>query len=155
MMESVVASPIFGLVFFGGTYAVLAVLLFAANLAAFEWITPFDVRRETFETQNEAVAHVVRGQLLGQGVMIASLIYFLGISYEHGISLWKLVESVAAILSYGLFGVFAYQSGWYVLSRFLPLEREIVAEANVALAKIIESLSVAFGLVLAVSLFSY
>lgn len=155
MAEALLSSPIVGLVLFGGTYALISALLFFANFAAFEWVTPFDVRRETFETQNEAVAHVVRGQLLGMGIMISTLVYFLGISYEHGVSLWKLVESVSAILAYGTFGILCFQGGWLVLAKLLPLEKEIVADANVALAKIIETLSVSFALVLAISLFSY
>ena len=154
-MDAFLASPYYGILVFGGTYALLSVFLFAVNLAIFELVTPFNAWKETFHTQNEALAHVLRGQILGQAIMISTLVYFMGISHEHGVTLDKLRDSVLAILSYGAVGVLFFQGGWFAFSKLLPLEKEIVADSNVALGKIVESFSIAFSIVLSVSLFSY
>ena len=134
-MENLISPYI---VLFGLSYFVIGILLFILNLYFFEKVTPFSVKDEVFGTQNKALGHIVRGQLLGQGIMIATLIYFLGIAYDHNFTLNVFMGSMASIVSFGLVGIGLFQSSLYVIGKVIPLEKEIIIDNNEALGSIIE-----------------
>ncbi len=139
----------------GCAYLLVAALLFVCNFWIFEKITPFDAKAETLVTQNDALGHILRWQLLSQGIMTSSVIYFLGITMEHGVSWQKFFDSILSVIAFGIFGILLLQCTLVILSKILPLEKEIIADQNVTLGKIIEWLLIAMGLIISVSLYAY
>ncbi len=143
------------IVLFGLSYFIIGILLFVLNLYFFEKASPFSVKDEVFGTQNKALGHIVRGQLFGQGIMIATLIYFLGATYDHNFSLDILLGSIISIVSFGLVGIVLFQGSIYIIGKVIPLEKEIIIDNNEALGSIIEGFLIAIALILSVSLYSY
>lgn len=140
---------------FGLSYFVVGILLFVLNLYIFEKVTSFSVKEEVFGTQNKALGHIVHGQLLGQGIMIATLIYFLGATYDHNFTLDILLGSMVSIVSFGLVGIVLFQGSLFVIGKVVPLEKEIIIDNNETLGLIVEGFLVAIALILSVSLYSY
>lgn len=62
----------------GFLYFLLGLILFFVNLAIFEAWTHFNVRQTILESQNKALGHIIRGQLLAQGILISLVIFFTG-----------------------------------------------------------------------------
>jgi uncharacterized membrane protein YjfL (UPF0719 family) len=151
-MENLISPYI---VIFGLSYFIIGILLFILNLYFFEKATPFSVKDEVFGTQNKALSHIVRGQLLGQGIMIATLIYFLWIAYDHNFTLNIYMGSMISIVSFGLVGIWLFQGSLYIIGKVIPLEKEIIIDNNEALGSIIEWFLIAIALILSVSLYSY
>jgi uncharacterized membrane protein YjfL (UPF0719 family) len=143
------------LVLFGISYFIIGILLFVLNLYFFEKATPFSVKEEVFGTQNKALGLIVRGQLLGQWIMISTLIYFLGVGYDHNFSLNIFLGSMLSIVSFGLVGIALFQGSLYIIGKVIPLEKEIIIDNNEALGSIIEGFLIAIALILSVSLYSY
>jgi uncharacterized membrane protein YjfL (UPF0719 family) len=137
------------------SYVLLAVGLFSLNLYLFEKITPFNVRSEIFKTQTKALGYVIRGQLLGQGIMMGMLIYFLGVAYDHVFSLDKYITSLVDIIIFGLAGIVLFQLSLYIFSKVMPFEKEIITENNESLGIIIEGFLIAMAIIIGVSLYSY
>lgn len=151
-MENLISPYI---VLFGVSYFVIGILLFILNLYLFEKVTPFSVKDEVFGTQNKALGHIVRGQLLGQWIMIAILIYFLGASYDHNFTLDILLGSMLSIVSFWFVGIGLFQGSLYCIGKVVPLEKEIIIDNNEALGSIIEGFLIAIALIISVSLYSY
>ena len=93
----------------GCVYLLVAIVLFGVNFYVFEKITPFDVKAETLVTQNDALGHILRGQLFAQGIMTSLVIYCLGITLEHGMSAEKFFGSVLGVIAFGIFGIVLLQ----------------------------------------------
>ncbi|OIP51980.1 hypothetical protein AUK10_04195 [Candidatus Gracilibacteria bacterium CG2_30_37_12] len=143
------------IILFGMSYVLLAVGLFFLNLYLFEKITPFDVRNEIFKTQKKALGYIIRGQLLGQGIMMGMLIYFLGVAYDYVFSLDKYITSLVDIIVFGLTGIVLFQLSLYIFSKVMPFEKEIITENNESLGIIIEGFLIAMAIIISVSLYSY
>lgn len=62
----------------GIIYFILGLFLFFVNLWIFEFWTHFNVRETILENQNKALGHIIRGQLLAQGILISLVIFFTG-----------------------------------------------------------------------------
>ena len=139
----------------GATYLLVGIAIFLLNLAVYEWLTPFDVRREIFHVQNRALGHIVRGQILGQSIMISTIIYFLGVSEGHGFSVDIYLASLGDVCAFGIVGIFVFQAILLILSHTIPLEKEIIIDRNEALGSIVEALLIAVALLISVSLYTY
>ncbi|MDD2516105.1 MAG: DUF350 domain-containing protein [Candidatus Gracilibacteria bacterium] len=140
---------------FGCVYFVIGILLFIINIVAFEIVTPYNLKNEIFVSQNKSVGYLIRGQLIGQGIMIGSLIYFLGMTYDHTFTWSKLLDSTYSIMAFGLFGVFLFQMTLFILSKIMSLNKEIIADNNESLGKIIEGFLIALSIIISISLYSY
>lgn len=129
--------------------------LFIFNFIAFEALTPFNVRKELMESQIRALGHVVRGQVIGQGIMIACLIYFLGLSMDHSVTFQSYAIAIGEMSAFGAVGILLFQGTLYAIAKILPFEREIILENNESLGMIIEGFLIAMALIIGISLYSY
>lgn len=95
----------------GFLYFLLGLFLFFVNLWIFEKWTPFHVKEVIFEAQNKALGHIVRGQLLAQGILIAFVIYFTGNSLENHTfdAIQNLVKSFGTTIIFAIFGMIFLQ----------------------------------------------
>ena len=141
-------------ILFWVSYFILWMILFVLNLLVFELITPFSVKNEIFETQNKAVWRIVRWQLIGQWIMFWSLIYFLWLSYNHNLNMANFSNSAVTILEFGWLGIVVFQTTLYILSKVLPIQKEIIVDTNESLAGIIEWFLIAISIIISVSLYS-
>ena len=87
--------------------------------------------------------------------MISTLVYFLGIGYDHNFTLDIFFGSLTSILAFGVIGMVLFQLSLYVIGKIIPLEKEIIVDNNEALGSIIEGFLIAVALILSVSLYSY
>lgn len=140
---------------FGCVYFVIGILLFIINIVAFEIVTPYNLKNEIFVSQNKSVWYLIRWQLIGQWIMIGSLIYFLWMTYDHTFTWSKLLDSTYSIMAFGLFGVFLFQMTLFILSKIMSLNKEIIADNNESLWKIIEWFLIALSIIISISLYSY
>lgn len=141
-------------VLFWISYFVIWLLLFWINLLIFELLTPFSVKNEIFETQNKAVWKVVRWQIIWQWIMIWSLIYYLGISYNHNLNMSNYYDSLYSIWAFWFVWIVLFQVSLLILSKIMPLQKEIVVDWNEALAWIIEWFLIAISIIISISLYS-
>lgn len=141
-------------ILFWVSYFIIWLVLFIANLLIFELITPFSVKREVFETQNKAVWKIVRWQIIGQWIMFWSLIYYLWISYDHNLNLVNFYDSVGSILAFWWLWIVLLQLTLYILSKIIPLQKEIIIDTNESLAWIIEGFLIAISIIISISLYS-
>ena len=113
------------------------------------------MRNEIFKTQKKALGYIIRGQLLGQGIMMGMLIYFLGVAYDYVFSLDKYITSLVDIIVFGLTGIVLFQLSLYIFSKVMPFEKEIITENNESLGIFIEGFLIAMAIIISVSLYSY
>lgn len=136
-------------------YFLSGLLLFVFNLFIFQKLTPFDITVEVFEVQNKALSHIIKWQIIGQSIMIWTLIYFLWANYQSGFQLENVITSVTDIFLFWIFWIFIFQWLLYLLAKFTPLTKEIIIDNNESLWRIIESLLIWVAIILSVSLYSY
>jgi uncharacterized membrane protein YjfL (UPF0719 family) len=139
----------------GVAYLSVAAMLFMANLWLFERWTPFNVKEAIFDTQNRAIGQIVRGQLIAQGIMIGSLIYFTGSTPEHIFQMNVFAASLRSTVLFGIFGMASFQFLLWGLTKAIPLEKEIILEQNESLALIIEGFLIALAILVSVAFYSY
>ncbi len=139
----------------GVAYLSIATLLFVTNLWLFEKWTPFNVKEAIFDTQNRAIGQIVRGQLIAQGIMIGSLIYFTGSTPEHIFQMNIFTASIRSTIIFWVIGMISFQFALWALSKFIPLEKEIILEQNESLALIIEGFLIAIAILVSVAFYSY
>lgn len=146
---------IFYVLAYGLIYFLSGLLLFVLNLFVFEKLTSFDVSIEVFEVQNKSLAHIIKWQVLGQSIMIWTLIYFLWANYNNWFAISNVVNSLFDIFIFWIFWIIIFQSFLYLLSKFTPLTKEIIIDNNESLWMIIGSILVWISIILSVSLYSY
>jgi hypothetical protein len=141
--------------FYGTLYVILWIGLFLLNMYIYERMTPFKVKNEVYNTQNNALWRIVRWQLVGQALMISLLIYFLWLSYDHTLSLMEVVYSFLELWIFWILWILILQWALLLLNKYFDLEREIMEDKNESMGMIVEWFLIALSLIISVSLFSY
>jgi hypothetical protein len=70
--------------------------------------------------------------------MISTIIYFMGVSFDKvfvdGVfHIVSLLQTFQHICTFGVFGIFLFQLTLYVISKAIPLYKEILVDENTAL----------------------
>lgn len=139
-----------------GVYFVTGLVLFILNLSVFEMWSRFDVRKEIFQTQNRALGLVVRGQIIAQGILIASLIFFTGHPVDASfLNPNSFTLSLANTIGFWLLGIALMQGTIFGLLKIRNVEKEILIDHNEALAFALEAFLIALSLIVSVALYSY
>jgi Domain of Unknown Function (DUF350) len=144
-----------GTILYALAYLALGIGLITLNFLCFEWFTKFSVHKEVFLTQNESLGHIMRGQIIAVGILTMSMIYFLGVSHSKGAEVMELKMALASIVAFGLVGIVMLQGSLALFTRYLHLEREIIAEDNRALARTVEGYLIAIACIIAAALYAY
>ncbi len=131
-----------GTILYALVYLGTGIGMIVLNFLCFEWFTKFSVRKEVFLSQNESLGHILRGQVIAVGILMMSMIYFLGVSHSKslaaGAAAIELKIAILSIIAFGLVGIILLQGSIALFTRYLHLEREIIAEDNRALARTVE-----------------
>lgn len=141
-------------------YFLLWISLFILNFIAFRKFSGLDVDKEILEDHNEALASIIRWQLIGQAIMISSLIYFLWTNVDSVIVKWQIdisyfIVNIADIAAFWILGIIIFQATINILAKIIPLHKEIMIDQNTSIWKIIEWLLIAISLILSFSIYSY
>lgn len=141
-------------------YFLLWISLFILNFIAFRKFSGLDVDKEILEDHNEALASIIRWQLIGQAIMISSLIYFLWTNVDSVIVKWQIdisyfIVNIADIAAFWILGIIIFQATINILAKIIPLHKEIMIDQNASIWKIIEWLLIAISLILSFSIYSY
>lgn len=141
-------------------YFLLWISLFILNFIAFRKFSGLDVDKEILEDHNEALASIIRWQLIGQAIMISSLIYFLWTNVDSVIVKWQIdisyfIVNIADIAAFWILGIIIFQATINILAKIIPLHKEIMIDQNISIWKIIEWLLIAISLILSFSIYSY
>lgn len=131
------------------------IFLFILNLYIFEKLTSFNIKTEIFEIQNKALSHIIKWQVIGQAIMIWTLIYFMWSNYETGFDFQSVIRSIGDIMIFWIFWIFIFQSFLSILDKFTPMTKEIIIDNNESLWRIIEAMLISIAIILSVSLYSY
>lgn len=141
----------------GFLYFLLGLILFFVNLAIFEAWTHFNVRQTILESQNKALGHIIRGQLLAQGILISLVIFFTGHTPDGANlgDLTILLKSFGTTILFAFLGMIFLQWSLKIMMTFFGVEKEILIDQNESLGMIIEAFLVAISLIIAIALYSY
>lgn len=145
---------------FGLVYFLIGVSLFIVNFFVFRKFSGLEVDKEILEDHNNALASVIRWQLIWQAIMIGTLIYFLGTTLDKVLVDGKIIfnnflVNVADIIAFWLIGIVVFQLTIYCIWKIVSLEKEILIDQNESLGKIIEWLLIALSIILSLSIYSY
>ncbi|MBP9779785.1 hypothetical protein KBD33_04160 [Candidatus Gracilibacteria bacterium] len=106
--------------------------------------------------QNKALGHVVRGQLLAQGIMISAVIFFTGYTPDHEfLKIGVFLPSILMTLSFGCIGMLVLQASLSFIMKIYSIEKEIIIDQNESLGMIIEAFLIATSLLVSVAFYSY
>lgn len=140
----------------GLCYLLLGILLLAISLWLFEGWTRFDVRHEILNTQNKALASIVKWVVMGQGIIITAAIFFTGYTPDHETPILQVfLPSLLWSAVFGLIGMVFLQGLLSLFFRVPRMEKEILIDQNMALASIIEGGLVVLALMVSVAFYSY
>lgn len=94
----------------GLCYLFLGIALMMLSLWLFEAWTHFDVRHEILQVQNKALAQIVKGVMMAQGIIITAAIFFTGYTPDHDTPILQVfVPSLVWSSIFGLFGMMFLQ----------------------------------------------
>lgn len=137
-------------------YLAIGILLFVLNIVLFEYWTPFDVKNGIFKAQNKALGLIVRGQLIAQGIMISSLIFFTGYTPDHDfLKIGVFLPSILMTLGFWILGMIVLQGCLSISMKVFSIEKEIIVDQNESLGLIIEAALIATSLLVSVAFYSY
>lgn len=143
-------------ILWGFAYLIIGVFLFLLNIIIFEWWTPFNVKHALLNVQNKAIARIVRGNILGQGIMISSVIFFTGYTPDHAfLNPGVFFPSIGMTILFGIAGMFAQNFLLWTITKLRWIEKELVVDQNEALGMVLESLIIAFSLIVSIAFYSY
>lgn len=147
-------------VLFWMLYFLVGLLLFWLNYTVFKKLSWIDVDYNIIETQNKWLWSIIKWQLIGQSIMIATIIYFVWISFDKVFIEWvfnyeALAYTFYHIFVFWLYGIALFQLTLFVLSKKIPLYKEIIVDENESLWKIVEGLLIAMSIIIAIAVFSY
>lgn len=142
------------------SYFFVWITLFWLNFHVFKKYSWLEVEKEILQDQNTSLASIIRWQLIGQSIMIGSLIYFFGTTLEkivsNGVIVWeKFAYNILDLAVFGMIGIILFQATIYVVGKFISLEKEILVDQNDAVWKMIEWLLIAMSILLSLSIYSY
>lgn len=142
--------------FWGFLYLIIGILLFILNLFLFEYWTPFNVKNGIIVNQNKALWHIIRGQLLAQGIMISALIFFTGYTPDHEfLKIWVFLPSILMTLSFWCIWMIVLQGCLSLIMKVYSIEKEIIIDQNESLWMIIEAFLIATALLVSIAFYSY
>lgn len=137
-------------------YLIVGVLLFIMNLALFEWWTPFDSKQALFRVQNKAIAEIIKGNLIGQGIIIGAVIFFTGYTPDHEfLKPAVFLPSVGLTVFFGIMGMFAQNFLLWCVMQIKPIEKELIVDKNEAVGTVLGALIIAFSIILSIAFYSY
>jgi len=141
-------------------YFVLWIGLFVINFMIFNYLAWYNVKRHIIDEQNKALAKIVKWQVIWQGIMIWSLIYFLWTTIDKvystaWLNIQALLSNINSIFMFGMVWIIVFQLTIYIIWKILPLKKEIIIDQNESLASIIEWLLIAISIILSLSLYAY
>lgn len=137
-------------------YLFLGILLLTLSLWLFEAWTRFDVRHEVLNTQNKALAHIVKWVVMAQGIIITAAIFFTWYTPDHETPILQVfLPSLLWSAVFGLIGMMFLQGLLSLFFRMPRMEKEILIDQNVALASIIEGGLIVLALMVSVAFYSY
>ncbi|MBP9812574.1 DUF350 domain-containing protein [Candidatus Gracilibacteria bacterium] len=140
----------------GFLYLIVGVLLFIMNLALFEWWTPFDSKQALFRVQNKAIAEIIKGNLIGQGIIIGAVIFFTGYTPDHEfLQPAVFLPSVGLTIFFGMMGMFAQNFLLWCVMQIKPIEKELIVDKNEAVGTVLGALIIAFSIILSIAFYSY
>ncbi len=143
-------------ILWGFLYLIIGILLFLANIAIFEWWTPFNVKHALLSVQNKAIARIVRGNIIGQWIMIGSVIFFTGYSIDHAFLTPEVFfPSVWMTIFFGMTGMFAQNFLLWIVIKLRWVEKELIIDQNEALGMVLEALIIAFSIIVSIAFYSY
>lgn len=135
-------------------------ILFFINMYIFQKIIPYTIKQHIWEDQNKALGRIIRWQIIGQALMIASVLYFLGFSMDtlyskEGVPMFlTLLKYSGILLIFWILGIILYQWIVFFLSKILPLQKEILIDQNESIAFFMEGLFIAIALIISISLYA-
>ena len=141
-------------------YFLVWIVLFWLNFNIFKKYSWLEVEKEILQDQNTALASIIRWQLIGQSIMIWSLIYFFWTTLEKIVSnwtiiWWKFAYNIFDLAVFGMIWIILFQLTIYWIGRYISLEKEILVDQNDAVWKMIEWLLIAMSILLSLSIYSY
>lgn len=141
-------------------YFIVGMFLFALNFFVFKRLSGIDVDYTILQSQNRALSKVVKWQLIWQSIMISTIIYFMGVSFDKVFVDWvfhltSLLQTFQHIFTFGVFGIILFQFTLFVISKVIPLYKEILVDENTALWEIVEGILIAMSLLISIAVFSY
>lgn len=143
-------------VFAGFLYLAVGILLFIASLFIFEYWTPFDVRAGIFKTQNKALWLIVRGQLIAQGIIISSAVFFTGYTPDKWfLTIDVFLPAILTTFGFWLLGMLMLQFCLSMTMKLFSIEKEIIIDHNESLGMIIEAFLIATSLLISIAFYSY
>ncbi len=137
-------------------YLIVGTFLFMANIVVFEWWTPFNVRHALLQVQNKAIGRIVWGNILWQGIMIGSVIFFTGYTPDHDFLRPEVfIPSIGMTLFFGIAGMFAQNFLLWCVMKIRWIEKELLIDQNEALGMVIGSFIIAFSIIVSIAFYSY
>ncbi len=141
-------------------YFIIWIGLFFLNFSIFKKTSGLNVNKEILEDHNNALWSIIKWQLIGQAIMIGSLIYFFGttldkVMIDGKFMLNNFLINVTDLVLFWLVGIIMFQLTIFVVGKVISLEKDIMIDQNEAVGKIIEGLLIAISILLSVSIFSY
>lgn len=143
-------------ILWGFLYLIVGILLFLANIAVFEWWTPFNVKNALLRVQNKAIARIVRGNINWQWIMIGSVIFFTGYTIDHTFLKPEIfLPSIWMTIFFGIVGMFAQNFLLWMVIKLKWVEKELIIDQNEALGMVLEALIIAFSIIVSIAFYSY
>ncbi len=142
------------------TYFLVWTGLFIMNFLVFSKTSWLNIDRHIIQEQNKALSKIIKGQLLWQAIMIGSLIYFLWYSIDKIYLSWVfhiniLMQNIVSLIAFWIIWIIVFQLTLFVISKILPLKKEIIIDQNESLASIVEWLLISISIILSLSLYAY
>lgn len=141
-------------------YFLVWIGLFIINFLVFSKTSWLNIDRHIIQEQNKALSKIIKGQLLWQAIMIGSLIYFLWYSIDKIYLSWVfhlniLMQNIVSLITFWVIWIIIFQLTLFVISKILPLKKEIIIDQNESLASMIEWLLISISIILSLSLYAY
>lgn len=141
-------------------YFFIWIILFWLNFHIFKKYSWLNVEKEILQDNNTSLASIIKWQLIGQSIMIWSLIYFLWTTLDKIVINWSIMwerfaYSIFDVIIFGFMWIILFQATIYIIWKYISLEKEILVDQNDAVWKIIEWLLIAMSILLSLSIYSY
>jgi len=141
-------------------YFIAWLILFWINYIIFKRLSGIDIDYAIIETQNKGLWSIIKWQLIGQSIMIATIIYFVWVSFDKVFIDWVINFEAIGYTFYHIFvfwfyWIILFQTTLYILSKKIPLYKEIIVDENESLWKIVEWLLIAMSIIISIAVFSY
>lgn len=141
-------------------YLLSGIILFVLNFLFFKKFSWIDISYNILQSQNKALWKIIKWQLIGQSIMISTIIYFMWVNFDKlfidGVFHWNsLIQIFSHIFIYWFFWIIIFQSTIFIISKIIPLYKEIIIDENVSLWEIVSWILIWMSLIISISIFSY